>query len=191
MCTLAFQDGEIHSLGLLEAPVSNTAPLPPPPAAISPCNHRLWTSKPYLGVPYRFCGTSTPPDTYRVLPLTSTPSRVSLIPDHIIPHEGLLWAEHTKQLFQLERITCYVGPEATTADRRLHGLQAECPRNSEDRMVGMRRNLSTYGEFEKWPAEQVVSLEVDGPGGEFIDEVSVSERSEEAIAIKASFSRAF
>lgn len=58
-------------------------------------------------------------------------------------------------------------------------------------MVGMRRNLSTYGEFEKWPAEQVVSLEVDGPGGEFIDEVSVSERSEEAIAIKASFSRAF
>ncbi|KAL2126292.1 hypothetical protein VTI74DRAFT_1232 [Chaetomium olivicolor] len=179
-------DGTIRSLGLLEAnPIDEASPptLPAPPPRMPPCNHRLWART--CGLPYRFCGTSCPSDIYNVFALTSTPSSVSLVPDHMIPHEGLLWAKNVDELSKLERISLYVGPE-TAAGRTVHGMRAEYTRRywEPKRYVGMRRNVGQYDDPPTWPEDQMVALEVDSPGGELIDEIAVSDGRDDALAIK-------
>jgi hypothetical protein len=52
------------------------------------------------------------------------------------------------------------------------------------KFAGLRKNVEVKI-WPTWPQNQTVCLEVDGPGGERVDEVAVSEGLE-ALALKAS-----
>jgi hypothetical protein len=173
-----------------------------PPPGILPCSHRLWTPRTRYDLIW-CCGTTGPYFAVDFFPLTAPPSKVSLIPDHLIPHEAVIWATDKARMGHIDRITLYLGPgsggntNATTSsssatDRPaavLHGLRVEYVRNLwvPKMYAGMRRNV---GEDDNpsatWPQDQVVSFDIDGPGGERIDEVAVSEASGDALGLKAS-----
>lgn len=123
---------------------------------------------------------------YRVVSLTSPTPVVSLVPGHMIPHEGLVWANRAEEIPKLERISLYVSPGAA-GSQTVHGMRAEYVRNywEPKRYVGLRRNMRRWDEHPSWPENQTISLEVDGPGGELIDEIAVA-RSNDALAIKVS-----
>jgi hypothetical protein len=108
----------------------------------------------------------------------------------MIPYEVLVWATG-KELAKLERISLYLGRGRSNDTGRavvVHGLRVEYIRRywEPKRYVGMRKNVGQCEDPPTWPEDQVVSLEVDGPGGERIDEIAVSEGSPDALAFKVS-----
>jgi hypothetical protein len=143
-----------------------------------------------------------PPDTVaRVLPLVTAPLRVSMMPRHLIPQELLLWGAkthwgviHEVVLDRLTRLKLYISPGSDVDQPEiLHGIGAEHLVQSvhgvHNGSVGLRRNRDiVYGmkRSPTWPEDHVISFDIDGPGGERIDEVSVSVSDGLALAFKVS-----
>jgi hypothetical protein len=75
----------------------------------------------------------------------------------------------------------------------LHGIEAEhlipSGHGIPNGRVGLRRNLdfsSLTTRSPTWPDDHVITFDIDGPGGERIDEVSVSAGDGPALALKVS-----
>jgi len=121
-----------------------------------------------------------------VFPLTVAPSTVSLVPDHLIPHERLVWAEDEETLAKLKRLVLYVSPRTDARGGLvLHGLRADLIRHiGLEWYVGLRSNVSLNHRPPAWPRDQLVAFKIDGPGGERIDEVAASQGPDDAIAFK-------
>ncbi|KAK3303774.1 uncharacterized protein B0T15DRAFT_541215 [Chaetomium strumarium] len=172
------QNRIIRSIGLLEMPRSGAGSSPPD---MERCGHRLWPPRTRRHL--MKCAGPVPLSADRVYPLAPTASRVSAIPEHLAPQEPLEWGPVDK----LERISLYVGPAGTT----LHGLGVQFIRRfwEPKRYVGMRRNVGEDEDPPTWPEDQVVPFDVDGPGGERINEIAVSEGTGDTLAFKIKTNR--
>ncbi|KAH8816977.1 hypothetical protein F5884DRAFT_830110 [Xylogone sp. PMI_703] len=104
-------------------------------------------------------------------------------PSDIIPHEALIWGKDINELQCLIRLSAYMikvgttsglidGVEHTWDFYDLCGMRAEFTPEShiEPRIVG------TFGELDRSSAreQRCVDFDIDGPGGERINEVRVS-----------------
>jgi hypothetical protein len=107
-----------------------------------------------------------------------------MVPDHLIPHELLLWGRDGEETCKPVRISLLVGPSRTT----LHGLRVKYIGRSPQpkRQAGMRTNVLS-NDKPHWAGHEVI-LEIDGSAGERIDEIAVGETADDALAFKASVS---
>jgi hypothetical protein len=115
-------------------------------------------------------------------------------PIDIIPHDVLLWAKEESELKRLVRISALVTKDGIVTDasgseiHHVHsvlGLRAEY----EERYWEPKRSIcskwrhgqsepgsggSGEPESQKWPEENLVHFDIDGPGGEIVTEIHVA-----------------
>lgn len=117
-------------------------------------------------------------------PLLRQPDKPEVVSDFVhpdmIPHEALVWAKDTNELQNLKRISAYIipgdhrqiernGAEITWRNPQLCGLRAEFHNGGPPRTIGASDDEGRTGE-RKGNYEH---FEIDGPGGEFVNEVFI------------------
>ncbi|KAL2192490.1 hypothetical protein P885DRAFT_82176 [Corynascus similis CBS 632.67] len=128
---------------------------------------------------------------------------LDLGPAHMIPHEVLIWATSADKIALPRRLTFYLGPSrpipglglgpgpgghhckvegpAVKVPAILHGLRSEVLLNSRSRehLIGLRGNIGAWegraAALKTWPYDWLVTLDIDGRGGKWINGIAISE----------------
>ncbi|OAL57354.1 hypothetical protein IQ07DRAFT_528128 [Pyrenochaeta sp. DS3sAY3a] len=187
------ETGQISRLGLLQAPLPN-APPPSRSPTYTAAQKTLWSQN-ATGLPYndRSCKPiwSHPHYQHQAFPPTPLlhtahdPNFTDISTD-IIPSEILLWTESPENYIYLARLSCLqivsdiVGIVPTKTHKygaAAHvGTGGPVPAQfSKWAAVTGPRDLKMHDFLKPWAEKNMLHFDIDGPGGEVVSEVHVSQ----------------
>jgi hypothetical protein len=112
----------------------------------------------------------------RLIPLTdnSNSNGKQLVTD-LLPHEILLWNQDQAEGAALRGVSIYAPRAETRSERIIKGLRANFARghSTRKRLVGDFEFGQWGAPLDLWPQEDLVTLKIDGSGGERISQIAI------------------